>query len=45
MDMIESRNESVHTYNEETADKIASKIVDEYYFVIVDFKNTMKDLL
>ena len=31
MDMIKSRNESVHTYNRETADEIAGKICSEYY--------------
>ncbi len=45
MDMIESRNESVHIYNEETADKIASKIADDYYNEIVGFRNKMKLLL
>lgn len=45
MDMIESRNESVHTYNEETADKIAFKILNDYYSEIVDLRNKMKTLL
>lgn len=45
MDMIESRNESVHTYNEETADKIVSEIVNNYYSEIVGFRNKMKSLL
>ncbi len=45
MDMIESRNESVHTYNEETADKIAFKILNDYYSEIVDLRNRMKTLL
>ncbi len=45
MEMIESRNESVHTYNEETADKIASKIVNDYYYEIIEFYNKMKSLL
>ncbi len=31
MDMIKSRNESVHTYNRETADEIARKICEEYF--------------
>jgi len=31
MDMIESRIKTVHTYNKETADKIALKIVKHYY--------------
>lgn len=45
MEMIESRNESVYTYNEETADKIASKIVNDYYYEIIKFYNKMKSLL
>lgn len=45
MEMIESRNESVYTYNEETADKIASKIVNDYYYEIIEFYNKMKSLL
>lgn len=31
MDMIESRNLTSHTYNEETTQKIVSAIVDDYY--------------
>ncbi len=45
MEMIESRNESVHTYNEETADKIAFKIINDYYSEIMEFYNKMKSLL
>ena len=45
MEMIESRNESVHTYNEETADKIASKIVNDYYAELASFSSKMKSLL
>ncbi len=42
MDMIESRNESVHTYNEETADKIANKIKKIYFTELINFSNKMK---
>lgn len=31
MEMIESRNLTVHTYNEETTKKIVNAIVDRYY--------------
>lgn len=31
MDMIESRIKTVHTYNKETADEIAEKIIKQYY--------------
>jgi len=45
MDMIESRNESVHTYNEETAEKIAHKITHHYYPAMANFRDKMKSLL
>lgn len=31
MDMIQSRNKTSHTYNEETANEIYTKILKEYY--------------
>lgn len=31
IDMIEDRIQTVHTYNKETADKIAAKIIKHYY--------------
>jgi nucleotidyltransferase substrate binding protein (TIGR01987 family) len=31
MDMIESRNQTTHTYNEETAEEIVGAIVNRYY--------------
>lgn len=42
MDMIDSRNESVHTYNEETAEKIANKIKKIYFTELTNFSNKMK---
>ncbi|MFV8375481.1 nucleotidyltransferase substrate binding protein [Flavobacterium sp. LB1P62] len=45
MDMIESRNESVHTYNEETADKIAHKIKEVYFLAFINFNERMKTFL
>ena len=45
MDMIISRNESVHTYNEETADKIVHKIKEIYFMEIVNFNIKMKAFL
>ena len=45
MDMIKSRNESVHTYNESTADKIANKIIQLYYTEFIHFQQKMKTLL
>ncbi|MCH8568978.1 MAG: nucleotidyltransferase substrate binding protein [Balneolales bacterium] len=38
MDMISSRNKTSHTYNEETATEIYSKIIDDYYSAFLEFK-------
>ena len=43
MDMITSRNKTSHTYNEETAQEIYSKILKEYYPAFIEFKNTMEE--
>ncbi len=45
MDMIDSRNESVHTYNQETADKIVHKIIEVYFLEITNFSKKMKTFL
>jgi nucleotidyltransferase substrate binding protein (TIGR01987 family) len=42
MDMIESRNETVHTYIEEILESEFSKIITLYYPLFVDFYNKMK---
>jgi len=44
MDMIKSRNKTSHTYNEETADDIFIKVVQEYYPVFVQFRSKMEEL-
>jgi len=44
MDMIKSRNETSHTYNEETADEIFLKIIDDYYPAFDEFTKTMEEL-
>lgn len=44
MDMIKSRNETSHTYNEETADEIFSKIIDAYYPAFDEFTKVMQKL-
>jgi nucleotidyltransferase substrate binding protein (TIGR01987 family) len=44
MDMISSRNKTSHTYNEETADDIFIKIINEYYPEFKQFKNKMEAL-
>lgn len=42
MDMIGSRNQTSHTYNEETANEIYSKIMKAYYPAFLEFKNIME---
>ncbi len=42
MQMINSRNKTSHTYNEETADEIYYKILNEYYPAFVMFKDLME---
>jgi nucleotidyltransferase substrate binding protein (TIGR01987 family) len=44
MDMIKSRNDTFHTYNEEMADAIVSKITQEYGRLFHDFENVMEGL-
>ncbi len=42
MDMIGSRNKTSHTYNEEIADEIYWKILNEYYPAFLEFQKTME---
>jgi len=42
MDMIGSRNKTSHTYNEETADEIYSRILNEYYPAFLEFQENME---
>lgn len=42
MDMINSRNLTSHTYNEETADEIYYKILDNYYPAFLEFQQKME---
>lgn len=44
MDMIKSRNQSSHTYNEEVANEVMDKIIHHYYKLFADFKTKMKTL-
>jgi nucleotidyltransferase substrate binding protein (TIGR01987 family) len=41
MDMIKSRNETSHTYNQELADEIYEKILNQYYPAFLEFKSNM----
>jgi nucleotidyltransferase substrate binding protein (TIGR01987 family) len=42
MEMIKSRNQSTHTYNESTAHDIRDRILNHYYDLFVSFKDKMK---
>ncbi len=42
MEMIGSRNKTSHTYNEETADEIYSKIMNAYYPAFLEFQTSME---
>lgn len=44
MDMIKSRNETSHTYNEETANSIIGKIINHYHSLFIDFNQHMEVL-
>jgi nucleotidyltransferase substrate binding protein (TIGR01987 family) len=43
MEMIKSRNKTSHTYNEETAHEIFSKIIHDYYPEFLAFKAKMEE--
>ena len=43
MDMISSRNKTSHTYNEEIANEIYDKILNEYYPAFIELKDTMEE--
>lgn len=43
MEMIASRNKTSHTYNEETAHEIFTKIIDEYQPAFMAFQKVMEE--
>jgi nucleotidyltransferase substrate binding protein (TIGR01987 family) len=45
MDMIQSRNTTSHTYDDDTANEIYNKILGEYFPVLKRFKETMDNIL
>lgn len=45
MKMIESRNLSSHTYNNEVADNIVNNIIHTYFDLFQDFDNSMSKYL
>ena len=42
MDMIKSRIKTSHTYDEETAEEIYKKILNDYYSLFLDFEQVME---
>lgn len=44
MEMIKSRNQSSHTYNDEVAANLKNKITKKYHNLFRDFKNKMAQL-
>jgi nucleotidyltransferase substrate binding protein (TIGR01987 family) len=43
MDMIQSRNKTSHTYNEEIANEIFDKIINDYFQLFLNFQETMEE--
>jgi nucleotidyltransferase substrate binding protein (TIGR01987 family) len=43
MDMIKSRIKTSHTYNEETANEIYLKIINEYHTAFLEFQKVMEE--
>jgi nucleotidyltransferase substrate binding protein (TIGR01987 family) len=44
MEMINSRNKTTHTYDEETANEIFTKILDEYFPAFMQFRSKMEEI-
>lgn len=44
MDMVRDRNLTSHTYNEDTAEEIASNIIDQFFDLLVSLKIKMQKL-
>lgn len=44
MEMINSRNKTSHTYNEDTAAEIVRNIIEKYFSLFQDFGQTMEEL-
>lgn len=43
MDMIQSRNKTTHTYNQETADEIYAQIISAYFPAFEEFEKIMEE--
>jgi nucleotidyltransferase substrate binding protein (TIGR01987 family) len=44
MDMIKSRNQTSHTYNEETTEKISAAILNEYFQAFVNLQKKLEKI-
>lgn len=44
MDMIQNRNETSHTYNDEVSKRIAKNITERYYPEFISLEKKLKDL-
>jgi len=44
MEMIKSRNQSSHTYNQRVADEIVEKVINHYHALFTAFLHHMQDL-
>lgn len=42
MDMIQSRQKTAHTYNEKTANEIATRVVNDYFSLFEDLINSLQ---
>ena len=45
MEMIQSRNSSSHTYNEDTANEITEHIISKYVHLFIEFQEKMLTLM
>ena len=45
MDMLQSRNKTSHTYNEETAEEITQAVLTRYYSMFVELQEKFSTLL
>ena len=45
MDMLESRNQTSHSYNEKTAQEIVHAIFKDYYRLFTDLKKMMRKII
>lgn len=44
MEMIQSRNKTSHTYNQDVADEISEKVITVYYDLFHNFEKRIRDL-